>query len=164
VNLSDLDPNLVTGALSLVVGLAGWLWSKARGERTRDLSELLQEHLIVALDDALDDLDTSAAIELRLRAVAGDVVRGLGFDPTKHEQTIRVAVQRVLVEANKRLTLKRRNLEAAKKLPAQAGELAAAAQRIADKLGKLPPDKPIDTIAEARAAGIELYEGKAGAP
>lgn len=158
MKLSDIDPNLVVGAVSLVGMFVGWLWDKARGERTRDLSELLDEHLTAALDRALDDLDTSAAIERRLTEEALKLVRAIGADPKKHEHTVTIAVQWAMVEANKRLSLRHRNQEAAKMIPGQVDELAAAAERIAAKLRSLPPDKPIDTIAEARAAGVELLE------
>jgi hypothetical protein len=126
VNVSNLDPNLVAGLVTLVTTLAGWLYSKARGEKARDVSDLLDEVITGELEDALHDLDTLDAIEQRLTESASALLRRLHLDPKKYAGPIRVAVQWGLAEAQRKLAARRRNQDAVKSMPAQLDELTKA--------------------------------------
>jgi len=158
MNLSNIDPNLIAGAATLLGTLVTWLVGKARGEKQRDLSELLDEAITAELEDALEDGETLDTIEDRLTGAALKLAGKLGLKIP--ENTVRLAVQWGVVEFRKRLKVRLANQKAARELPGKADDIRAQAEAIAAKLATLSPNVAIDTLTEARAQGVELLEVK----
>jgi hypothetical protein len=79
MNLSNLDPNLVTGLVTLLGTLAAWGYHKARGTKQRDLTELLDDAITAEVEDALDDGETLDTIEDRLTQAGMALAKKLGL-------------------------------------------------------------------------------------
>jgi hypothetical protein len=156
MDLSKIDPNLVAGIGTLLGTLVTWLVGKARGQQQRDLGELLDEAITAEVLDALEDNETVATIENRLTDAALKLGGKLGLKIP--EPTVRFAVQWGVVEFRKKLKEREANQKAARELPAKLDDLATQAAKVVEAFRGLTPDKPIDTISEARAAGVELLE------
>lgn len=144
---------IVTGLLAI---LGRWVYAKATGKKEQDWTEQIKATLLEEIEDALNDGETLDTIESRLTAAIGKAVLFLGAKVP--ENTVRVVVQYGITEFRKRLRAKLANEKAARELPAKADELRVMAEQIAAKLATLSPDVAIDTIFEAKAAGVELLE------
>ena len=156
MSLANVDPNLIAGAVTVLTTLFGYLWHKGKGEKTADLSELLDEAITHEVSDALDDGETVATIEKRLTGAALALAHKLGVKlPT---QTVAVAVQWGVVEFRKRVKAREANQKAAKELPGKLDDLAKRAGFVERELGKVGPNEAIDTITPAKEAGVELLE------
>ncbi len=105
MDISKVSPDLVIGIVSVLGALGGWLWRKARGEKQRDLSDLLDEVITHEVDEALDDGATVYQIRERLEAAAQKLcVRVLGRKmPQKY---IALAVEWGVQEFKKRVRLR----------------------------------------------------------
>jgi hypothetical protein len=130
MNLSNLDPNLVTGLVTLLGTLAAWGYHKARGTKQRDLTELLDDAITAEVEDALDDGETLDTIEDRLTQAGMALAKKLGLKVG--EGTLRVAVQWGVVEFRKAVKKRAGSQAAAKAIPKQLDDLAAAADKVND--------------------------------
>lgn len=161
--LSSIDPTAVVVALSGLVGLFGIGKHKEAAEQLGSIrvivAELVERFLGDRLRFARLPTDDDAG---RLEAWTWEQLTQKGIKRTSARSLIvHELVARGLVEWTRRL-----NERAASKLPGQVAELAQAAEQVTDAFARHEPDKPIDTIAEARAAGVELLaigeDGKLG--
>jgi hypothetical protein len=125
--LANINPELLALIITgLGTGL-GWMWKKARGEKTRDLSELLDDAITAEVEDALEDGETVAAIENRLTKAGLKLAASLGLKLPP--QTVRIAVQWGVVEFRKALQARARVKAAAEKLASQEALLVDAATK-----------------------------------
>ncbi len=130
MDVSNLNENLVAGLFTLATVIGGWLWKKAHGEKTRSISELLDEAITAEVVDALEDGETLATIEKRLTGAAMTLGGKLGVKLPK--QTVNVAVQWGVVEFRQALKVREANQKAAKELSTVAGELLNKASGVLD--------------------------------
>jgi hypothetical protein len=154
MDISKVDPNLIAGAVTLITTLFGYLWHKGRGEKTLDLSDLVDEAITHEVDDALDDGETLDTIEDRLTGAVGKL--GLKLRVKLPENTVRLAVQWGVQAFRKRVKERKANQDAIKAIPSQLGEVVVRGNRIIDKLATVTPDAAVDTLTPAKEAGVEL--------
>jgi hypothetical protein len=128
MNISNLDPNLVAGIVTLLTAAAGFVWRKATGEKTRDLGELLDDAISAELEDAITDGETVATIENRLTKAGLDLAAKLGLKLSPY--TLRIAVQWGIVEFRKRLQQRNREKAAADKVASQEALMVDAATKV----------------------------------
>jgi hypothetical protein len=157
MNLSDLDPNLLAGIVTLLGTLATWAYGKARGTKQADLSDLLDEAITAEVYDALNDGETVDTIEDRLAGVAMKLGAKVGLKVPK--ATARLAVQygvfefKKLVKARElKQQLKQQNANAVERLPGQVADMAKAAQGVLDAF------TPKGTIPKLQAGDVEIIK------
>jgi hypothetical protein len=164
MDISKVDPNLIAGAVTLITTLFGYLWHKGRGEKTLDLSDLIDEAVTHEVEDALDDGETLDTIEDRLTGAVGKLALKLGLKVPPN--TLRLAVQWGVQAFRKRVKERKANQDAAKAIPIQLGDVVVKGNRIVEKLEHALTDAPIDTLTPAKEAGTELLaigaDGKLG--
>ncbi len=122
--LANINPELLALIITALGAGLGWMWKKARGEKTRDLSDLLDDAITAEVEDALEDGETLSTIEGRLTTAGLRLAAGLGLKLPP--QTVRTAVQWGVVEFRKALQARNREKAAADKLASDAALLVDA--------------------------------------
>lgn len=152
----DANAEAIAIGVGLLAALGKWLYAKLTQPKAPDLKTLLDETITAELGDALDDGETLGTIEQRLTAAIGTLA--LKVNVKLPEVMVRIAVQAAILKFRTLLKEREAQQKAARELPAKADELRVLADAIATKLATLSPDVAIDTITEAKAAGVELLE------
>ncbi len=128
MNLSNLDPNLVAGIFTLLGTLGGWLYNKARGKKTQDLTELLDEAITAEVLDAVEDGETLDTIEDRLTNTALLLSKKLGVKLSA--SVARIAVQYGVVEFRQAVKKREAAQKAVAQMQTQLDKLATEAAKV----------------------------------
>ncbi len=128
------DPNAILGTFTLLGALGTWLYAKVRGEKTRDLGELVLDHVLHQVEELLDSAGgENYTPRLYLEEAAYQLTDRMKLKRKAVRPYVDKAVERgMLVFA--RTIRARRNQLAAKHLPQQASAIATAANEVLQEM------------------------------
>lgn len=127
---SEIQQSMAGLGLTVITTLAGWLWAKVRGQKRRDLTELLDETITEEVEDALDDNMTAAEIEGRLEEAARRLAKRLGV--TLPRPMANIAIAYGMTEFKKKVRARRANQGAVQTIPGQLAEVSSLADAVTE--------------------------------
>jgi hypothetical protein len=125
---SEIQQTLVGLGVTVITTFAGWLWAKVRGEKKRDLRELLDEEITEEVIDALDSNTTAATIETRLREAAQSLGKRLGLKIPG--PMVQIAIAWGMVEFKQKLRARKANQGAVQAIPGQLADAVTGIEAV----------------------------------